>query len=38
VWALLGWHPVALLVEERGYTGAQLRRWLEDVFAALLTG
>jgi TetR/AcrR family transcriptional regulator, regulator of autoinduction and epiphytic fitness len=36
LWALVGWHPVALLIEERGYTEAKLVRWLEDVFVALL--
>jgi AcrR family transcriptional regulator len=36
VWALVGWHPVALLVEERGWSQAQLTRWLEDVFVSLL--
>jgi AcrR family transcriptional regulator len=36
LWALVGWHPVALLVEERGYTEARLARWLEDVFASVL--
>jgi AcrR family transcriptional regulator len=36
LWALVGWHAVALLVEERGYTEAQLGRWLEEVFVSLL--
>ena len=36
LWALVGWHPVALLVEERGWGEAQLTRWLEDIFGALL--
>lgn len=36
LWALISWHPVALLVEERGWGQAQLTRWLEDVFVALL--
>jgi AcrR family transcriptional regulator len=36
LWALVGWHPVALLVEERGWDEAQLTDWLEEVFAALL--
>jgi AcrR family transcriptional regulator len=36
LWALLGWHPVALLVEERGWGRAQLTRWLEETFMALL--
>jgi hypothetical protein len=36
VWALLTWHPVALLVEERGWTEAQLTDWLEEVLTALV--
>jgi AcrR family transcriptional regulator len=36
LWALLTWHPVALLVEERGYGEAELTTWLETLFAALL--
>src|SRR5579859_7340409 len=36
VWALLGWHPVALLVEERGWGTAKLTRWIEDLFVTLL--
>ncbi|MBL7518073.1 TetR/AcrR family transcriptional regulator [Frankia sp. CNm7] len=36
LWALVGWHPVALLVEERGWSQTQLTRWLEDVFVSLL--
>jgi AcrR family transcriptional regulator len=36
LWALFSWHPVALLVEERGWDEAQIAGWLEDVFVALL--
>lgn len=36
LWALLGWHPVALLVEERGWGQTQLTRWLEETLMALL--
>ena len=36
LWALLGWHPVALLVEERGYSHRQITRWLEDAFVDLV--
>ncbi len=36
VWALVTWHPVALLVEERGYGQTELTGWLETVLAALL--
>ncbi|HYN72504.1 MAG TPA: hypothetical protein VES60_08390 [Nakamurella sp.] len=36
VWALFTWHPVALLVEERGYGETELTSWLETVLAALL--
>ena len=31
------WHPVALLVEQRGW-GEEVRRWIEDVFVAVLLG
>ena len=37
LWALVGWHPVALLIEERGWAEEQLTEWLEDVLVALLT-
>jgi len=36
LWALIDWHPVALLVEERGWGQAQLVRWLEDILVTLL--
>jgi AcrR family transcriptional regulator len=36
LWALISWHPVALLVEERGWDQSQLTHWLEDIFVALL--
>jgi len=36
VWALVTWHPAALLVEERGYGEAELTTWLETLLAALL--
>ena len=36
IWALVTWHPVALLVEERGWTAEQLTEWLEDLFTTLL--
>jgi hypothetical protein len=36
VWALLTWHPVALLVEERGWTEAQVAQWLADLLTTLL--
>lgn len=35
VWAILTWHPVALLVEERGYVEAELTTWLETLLASL---
>jgi AcrR family transcriptional regulator len=38
LWALVGWHPVALLVEHRGWGRGDVQRWLEDVFTALLLG
>jgi hypothetical protein len=36
LWALFTWHPVALLVEERGWTSEQLTGWLEDLFTTLV--
>lgn len=36
LWALLGWHPVALLVEQRGWGAADVQTWIEDVFATVL--
>jgi AcrR family transcriptional regulator len=36
LWALVTWHPVALLVEERGWTAEQLTEWLEDLFTTLV--
>lgn len=38
LWALLGWHPVALLIEERGWTVEQIQAWLEDIFMVVLIG
>lgn len=36
LWALLTWHPVALLVDQRGWTSDELEDWLRDVLSALL--
>jgi AcrR family transcriptional regulator len=36
VWALITWHPVALLVEERAWGAAELTEWLRDLLATLL--
>jgi AcrR family transcriptional regulator len=38
LWALIGWHPVALLVEQRGWGQPEIQRWIEDVFVAILLG
>lgn len=38
LWALMTWHPVALLVEERGWGEEDVRGWIEDLFAAVLLG
>lgn len=38
LWALMTWHPVALLVEERGWDEAGIRRWIEDTVVAVLVG
>ena len=36
LWALIGWHPIALLVEQRGWTEEQIQSWIEDIFVAIL--
>jgi AcrR family transcriptional regulator len=36
LWALGTWHPVALLVEERGWTRDDLTAWMQDIVTALL--
>jgi AcrR family transcriptional regulator len=36
LWALVTWHAVALLVEERGWGRAKLAAWLEDLFRTVL--
>jgi hypothetical protein len=36
IWALVTWHPVSLLVEERGWSEADVAAWLEDLLGALL--
>lgn len=38
LWALIGWHPVALLVEQRGWGAHEIQRWIEDIFVAILLG
>ncbi len=38
LWATLTWHPVALLVEERGWTQADVAAWLRDVLTAVRLG
>jgi len=38
MWALIGWHPVALLVEQRGWTEREVQDWMEDIFVAVLLG
>lgn len=38
LWSLVGWHPVSLLVEQRSWGEAQVTRWVEDVFVAVLVG
>jgi AcrR family transcriptional regulator len=36
LWALLSWNPIALLVEERGWSRARIARWIEELFVNLL--
>jgi AcrR family transcriptional regulator len=38
LWALIGWHPVALLVEQRGWNERDIQAWIEDIFVAILLG
>jgi AcrR family transcriptional regulator len=38
LWALIGWHPVALLVEERGWTSQQIQQWIEELLTLVLLG
>jgi len=38
LWALIGWHPVALLVEERGWTSQQIQQWIEELVTLVLLG
>jgi AcrR family transcriptional regulator len=36
LWALLTWRPIAMLVEERGWSRARIARWIEGLFVDLL--
>jgi AcrR family transcriptional regulator len=36
VWAVLTWHPVALLVEEGGWSRERIAAWIEKMFLDLL--
>ena len=38
LWALVGWHPVSMLVEQRSWSEAQVTRWVEDMYVAILVG
>ncbi|MCA1481347.1 TetR family transcriptional regulator C-terminal domain-containing protein [Bradyrhizobium sp. NBAIM08] len=38
LWALVGWHPVALLVEQGGWSREEVERWIEDLFVTVLLG
>lgn len=38
LWGLVSWHPVSLLVEQRSWSEAQVTRWVEDMFVAILVG
>jgi len=38
VWALFGWHPVALLMEERKWDAERVTAWMDEVVRALLMG
>jgi len=36
LWALIGWHPIALLVEQRKWTEAQIQSWIQDIFVTII--
>jgi AcrR family transcriptional regulator len=36
IWAVMSWHPIALLVEEQGWSQGRLTRWIEELFLVLL--
>jgi AcrR family transcriptional regulator len=36
LWALVTWHPIAMLVEERGWSKSRIARWIEGLFIDLL--
>lgn len=38
LWALVTWHAVALLVEQRGWTRAKLATWLNQLIETTLSG
>jgi AcrR family transcriptional regulator len=38
IWALIGWHPVALLVEERAWSPEQIQQWIEEMLTLVLLG
>jgi AcrR family transcriptional regulator len=38
LWALVTWHTVALLVEQRAWSRAKLAEWLDQLMEVLLTG
>ncbi|MFG2044130.1 helix-turn-helix domain-containing protein [Dactylosporangium sp. NPDC048998] len=38
LWALVTWHAVALLIEQRGWGRAKLAEWLEQLMETVLTG
>jgi AcrR family transcriptional regulator len=38
LWALVTWHAVALLVEQRGWSRAKLTEWLDQLLETVLVG
>ncbi|MER7009584.1 helix-turn-helix domain-containing protein [Dactylosporangium sp. NPDC000555] len=38
LWALITWHTVALLVEQRGWGRAKVAEWLDQLLETVLTG
>ncbi|MEV8515236.1 TetR family transcriptional regulator [Dactylosporangium sp. NPDC051484] len=38
LWALITWHAVALLIEQRGWGRAKVAEWLDQLMETVLTG
>ncbi|MEV6932788.1 hypothetical protein AB0M46_51010, partial [Dactylosporangium sp. NPDC051485] len=38
LWAIVTWHTVALLIEQRGWSRAKLAQWLDQMTETVLHG